>query len=142
MADPLSIASGVAGLVSLAIEATKLTRKYLTEVRHANESVLQCLEALLLLRDVLDRLQASVKTASQSELLALRPKLTDHTSFDRCKRQLEDISRRLEELFDSNGKVRKRFMLSWPFNKHETLEIIHRLYSYRDIFVATLTADI
>lgn len=68
MADPFSILSGAAGLVSLAIQATQLTCKYVAEVSRAGETALQCLQSLSLLRDVLVRIQ---ETSENGELAAI-----------------------------------------------------------------------
>jgi hypothetical protein len=59
MTDPLSVASGVAGLVGLAIQATQLTCRYVAEVNRAGEAALQFLTSLSLLRDVLERMSES-----------------------------------------------------------------------------------
>lgn len=82
MAGPLSVASGIAGLVSLAIQATQLTCKYVAEVSHAGETALRCLRSLSLLRDVLESI---LESQNNDDLTSITKRKSDLVTSDEIK---------------------------------------------------------
>ncbi|KAK8071376.1 hypothetical protein PG997_011579 [Apiospora hydei] len=141
MSDPLSIASAVAGLVSLTIEATRLTCKYVAEVSHAGEAVLQCLRSLSLLRDVLARIQESSADGDLALILQRKPQLMAKDDVKRCEQSIDKVRGRLEALFHDDGKIKKRHALTWPFKNAESADLVKQLQEFRDMFAALIAAD-
>jgi hypothetical protein len=84
MADPLSIASGVAGLVSLTIQATQLACKYVDEVNDAGETALQCLRSLSLLRDVLARTSETEQSETVTSIVTRKSDLISPDELEKC----------------------------------------------------------
>jgi ankyrin repeat protein/uridine kinase len=141
MADPLSVASGVAGLVGLAIQATQLTCRYVAEVNRAGEAALQFLTSLSLLRDVLERMSESHDDLDLHSITKRHPDILVYDKFEKCKASLEKVRKKLEALFREDGTIRKRKALIWPFQSSETASLITQLQDFRDTFAATLTAE-
>ncbi|KAK8126891.1 uncharacterized protein PG998_002650 [Apiospora kogelbergensis] len=143
MADPLSIASGVAGLVSLTVQATQLTCKYVAEVSHAGEVVLQCLRSLSLLRDVLARIEESSADGELASILMRKSRWVPipYEDVKRCEQSIEKVRGRLAALFHEDGKIKKRHALTWPFKNTESTDLIKQLQEFRDMFAAVAVAD-
>jgi hypothetical protein len=141
MADPLSVASGVAGLVGLAIQATQLTCRYVAEVNRAGEAALQFLTSLSLLRDVLERMSESYHDDDLHSITQRHPDILVYDNFEKCKASLERVRKKLQALFRDDGTLRKRKALIWPFQSSETASLVTQLQDSRDTFAATLTAE-
>ncbi|KAK8137557.1 hypothetical protein PG984_003050 [Apiospora sp. TS-2023a] len=141
MSDPLSIASAVAGLVSLTIQATQLTCKYVAEVNHAGDAVLQCLRSLSLLRDVLLRIHESSKDGSLASILMRKSQIFPKEDVERCEKSVETVRVRLAALFHENGKIKKRHAITWPFKNTESADLIKQLQGFQDIFATIIAAD-
>ncbi|KAL2211123.1 ankyrin [Sarocladium strictum] len=141
MADPFSIISGAAGLVSLAIQTTQLTCKYVAEVSRAGETALQCLQSLSLLRDVLVGIQETSENGELAAILGRKSRVVYTEDVQRCERVINRVRSRLAALFREDGTVKKRRALLWPFTKDESKDLIEQLQRSRDMFVASMTAD-
>jgi hypothetical protein len=141
MADPLSVASGVAGLVGLAIQATQLTCRYVAEVNRAGEAALQFLTSLSLLRDVLERMSESYHDDDLRPITKRHPDILVYDKFEKCKASLEKVRKKLEALFRDDGTSRKRKALARPFQSSETVSLITQLQDFRDTFAAILAAE-
>lgn len=141
MADPLSVASGITGLVSLAIQATQLTCKYVAEVSHAGETALQCLRSSSLLRDVLESILESQNNEDLTLITKRKSHLATSHEIQKCGQSLDKIHLKLKTLFRDDGKIKRRKALMWPFQSSESDALIKRLQDFRDTFAAFLAAD-
>jgi hypothetical protein len=94
MADPLSVASGVARLVSLTIQATQLACKYVAEVSEAGETALQCLCSLLLLREVLARISETEQSEAVASIVTRKSDLISPSDLQRCTHDVESVRQR------------------------------------------------
>ncbi|KAK8024557.1 hypothetical protein PG993_012623 [Apiospora rasikravindrae] len=141
MSDPLSIASAVAGLVSLTIQATQLTCKFVGEVSHAGETVLQCLQSLTHLRDVLARVQESSTNAELAVILLQRPQPISEDEVKICTQSIEKVRGRLAALFHDDGRIKRRHALTWPFQNNESADLIKQMQRFRDTFATLIAAD-
>jgi hypothetical protein len=141
MADPLSIASGVAGLVSLTIQATQLACKYVAEVNDAGETALQCLRSLSLLRDVLARISETEQSEAVTSIVTRKPDLISPSELAKCTQSVERVRQRLQTLFHDDGKVKRRKALTWPFQSAESARLIKQLQDFRDNLASVTAAD-
>lgn len=141
MADPLSIASGVAGLVSLTIQATQLACKYVAEVSHAGDTALQCLRSLSLLRDVLERINECENNEVVASIVKRKTDIIPPDEVESCAQSVETVRQRLQALFHDDGKVKRRQALTWPFKSSESANLIKQLQDLRDNFASVLAAD-
>ncbi|GJC84014.1 hypothetical protein ColLi_06852 [Colletotrichum liriopes] len=122
--DGLSVASGVAGLISLTIELTKATYTFIEGVKNASRDIHDCVQALTSLQSVLLEINRALGDAG----------VTIPLSTAECEKQL----RRLKATLESRSKLRK---LAWPFEQKETREMIRILQDHRDDFHAALSAN-
>jgi hypothetical protein len=141
MADPLSIASGVAGLVSLTIQATQLACKYVAEVNDAGETALQCLRSLSLLRDVLARISETEQSEAVTSIVTRKSDLISSSELAKCTQSVERVHQRLQMLFHDDGKVKRRKALAWPFQSAESARLIKQLQDFRDNLASVTAAD-
>ena len=141
MADPLSIASGVAGLVSLTIQATQLACKYVAEVNDAGETALQCLRSLSLLRDVLARISETEQSEAVTSIVTRKSDLISPSELATCTQSVGRVRQRLEALFHGDGKVKRRKALTWPFQSAESAKLIKQLQDFRDTLTSVTAAD-
>lgn len=141
MADPLSVASGVAGLVSLTIQATQLACKYVAEVSEAGETALQCLRSLSLLRDVLARIHETEQSEAVAAIVTRKSDLIPPSDLEKCTHNVERVRQRLQTLFYDDGKVKRRKALAWPFQSAESAKLIKQLQDFRDTLTSVTAAD-
>lgn len=119
--DPFTVATGVAGLISLILDVSKISYKFVSGAKNASRHVHNCLKALNSLQGVLLELQG-----------------IDSLTIPvfKCEAELAKIKAKLEhELVRSNLAMR----LTWPFKEEETKDIIGRLHAFRDDFHALVS---
>ncbi|KAJ9419399.1 ankyrin repeat-containing domain protein [Fusarium oxysporum] len=137
MAEALGIASGAAGLLSLAIEVTKLSYTYIASVRGAPKSLTSYIGELATLTSVLlqiDDLVQSKKINSQNSQI-LEKALND------CKQEVEQLRAKLERKVSYGGIKAKLAALAWPLSESELQDKVNMLHRYNGIFSSTLQAD-
>ena len=137
MAEPISLAASIGGLISLSIEITQIARKYFHGVRRASTDV----------KEFLQELAALVKILRQLEGLLHRDRF-DEANFDQtsvlflthnaCRKELTAIRSRL--LSRSRGHRILR-ALTWPLVKKEHQQTIAAIYRWVQTFQFALTID-
>ncbi|KAH7173268.1 ankyrin repeat-containing domain protein [Fusarium flagelliforme] len=137
MAEALGIASGAAGLLSLAIEVTKLSYSYIASVRGAPKSLTAYIGELATLTSVLLRLENLIEAgrlnSQNSQILS--------KALNDCKQEVEHLKAKLERKV-SYGRFRaKMAALVWPLSESELLEKVNMLHRYNGIFSSALQAD-
>lgn len=146
MADPLSVAASVAGLLSLTIQLLNVAQQYTHDVGNAEEEVVAFIRELTGLSEVLKRLDAFLKTkdsiaaSGTPALLAIR-----YSCEDQLKKLLKKLSEAVK-LFTRNSSTRSKAAriinrLKWPFGKQDHLETIESLHRYMLIFDFALSID-
>ncbi|KAI6762433.1 hypothetical protein HG530_008413 [Fusarium avenaceum] len=137
MAEALGIASGAAGLLSLAIEVTKLSYTYIASVRGTPKSLTSYIGELATLTSVLlqlDDLIQSEKINSQNSQI-LNKALND------CKQEVETLRTKLERKVSYGGIKARVAALAWPLSESELLDKVNMLHRYNGIFSSALQAD-
>jgi hypothetical protein len=135
--DPLSIASGVAGLLQISIEIAKIIGGYVRDVHNAPK-VAQDLatefntlvQVLMQLKNTLGH-KAYKKQFSSSSVLII--------TISSCQTHLQPILSKLSKSLTKKSSLLSQ--LIWPFQKEEiedTLKILHR---YIQTFQFALTLD-
>lgn len=137
MAEALGIASGAAGLLSLAIEVTKLSYTYIASVRGAPKSLTAYIGELATLTSVLSQLknliQARRLNSQSSQILS--------KALDNCKQEVEHLKAKLERKV-SYGRIKAKVAaLVWPLSESELLDKVNQLHRYNGIFSSALQAD-
>ncbi|KAK6531910.1 hypothetical protein TWF694_003073 [Orbilia ellipsospora] len=134
--DGVSLASGVAGLISLSVTIIGASYKYISSVNKASKKEAEYLSELTNLKSLFLRLQEIIET---SEAKGLR--LLSSLPIAECTRDLENHSAKLKKRSSSRLFALKFNKLSWPFVEEETTQLVAMLHRYREIFQTALTAE-
>ncbi|CAG9956823.1 unnamed protein product [Clonostachys rosea f. rosea IK726] len=129
MAEALGIASGIAGLLSLAIEVTKLSYRYIHDVRSAKSTQKQYLREVAALTEVLLRMEeAAPAIEDQSTSAAL---LLPNDAIRGCETELQQLRAQLEKPLPG---------LLWPFKEKAITNHIEEIHRFRSIFSSSLSS--
>ncbi|KAM0436823.1 hypothetical protein ACHAPT_002535 [Fusarium lateritium] len=142
MADPLSIAGSIAGLMSLADTVFRYVFKYARSAVGAKKEVESLSVEINALAGVLRTLQAlaSELEAETSFEPTLRMQHLSH-----CKQTLETIRNRVKKAaddFDNKSKwegITRR--LKWPFSVSETKDLLADVSRYKETLILATSAD-
>ena len=141
MADPLSLASAIAGLASLAIEVSRISFEYASEVRHASKAVSEYLRELSALTSAVLRLQGALSSREVQDALEDSASQAANPSILQCLDDMETLRIRLDK-YAASGVRRKFQTLLWPFEEKETrksAEMLHRHCSALDLLLSADT---
>ncbi|KAJ4194400.1 hypothetical protein NW755_003156 [Fusarium falciforme] len=143
MADPLSLAASIAGLISLADVAFKNVYKFAKTAKDAKDEVQtladQVNDLARMLR-VLEALAESLETDGEGFDPALR-----HHYLGHCHKTLNKVQTRVNKALDSfnSGSKSKRLgrQLKWPFSVSETVALLSEISSHKATINLALSAD-
>ena len=156
--DPLTLATGLAGLLSLAIELTKICHGYLLSAREARKSVRGFILELISLKKVLLDLQDKVimepdiaeafdgRCSSIIENLQSRSTTASKqpaalSLMDLCKTELDTLLKRLMKK-SSGSRFRSTFnQLLWPLGEKAMQEAIDSVHRCTRIFETSISID-
>ena len=156
--DPLTLATGVAGLLSLAIELIEICHDYLSSAREARKSFEGFILELISLKKVLSDLQDKVilnpdiaeafdgRCSSIIENLQSQPTMASKqpaalSLMDLCKTELDTL---LERLIKKNSGSRLKSTLNrllWPLGEEATRKAMYSLHQYTSIFEISISMD-
>lgn len=153
--DPLSIASGVAGLVGLAIQVAPALREYFSDVKQAKQDVERYTNEVYALVEVCQRLQKFISddTSPLSSLASANgeekrekgrgngngPNFeTTESVLVRTVTACDDCLRELMRMMNVHGWGKR---LKWPVYKKQVEKIISRLSRYTQLFQFSLTVE-
>jgi hypothetical protein len=140
MADPLSVAGSVAGLLSLGDAVFRLVHRYARTVKNAQKEVNDLKRELEALTGVVHNLRIVARELEQDPLHTTTVRL-DHVNV--CFGLLHKMKKNLSDLeSDSNSKLKTAFRkLTWPYKSLETRELIGEIRTCRDTLAIALDAD-
>ena len=131
MGDPVSVASGVAGLITLAIQVSGTVYSYLNAVKERKEDVLALREELDQLGEALSELAAFLDS-SDAKANDFDTNGVLRSAVKGCRDRIERIGERLRP---PEGKLMKLAgRLKWPFEKEVVLSNMQSLKRYRSTF--------
>jgi hypothetical protein len=136
--DPLSVAAGVAGLLSLAIQLVEIGTKYGTSSPKAQgyDFIFE-LRALI---EVLTRLKGFLEGPDA-------PPTFDHMSTllstnTRCKWKLQEVLMELQKTMQETNKLKRAVdRLMWPLTVKDHREAIEDIHRYTEVFNFALTVE-
>jgi hypothetical protein len=133
--EPFTLATGIAGLLSLAIQASQMTQQYCTSAKHATKAALEMVNELKVLESNLSHLRAFLESESGfSKSFEYTSVL--YTSTNACRIKIEKLCSRL------NTVQRSRFgALVWPFSEEEYRSAIQDIRGFAQTFQFALTTD-
>ena len=136
MGDPFTLATGIAGLLSLSFEVIGSTRKYLHNFRRTNKDIEEFLSGLNALHDVLISLRKLL------EIDRIWDNRFDRTSvlfltYSGCEEKLREVRFKLRK------KDERKFFKAalWPFEKEEHQRTVTMLHQWIQTFQFALTVD-
>ncbi|KAF5599961.1 hypothetical protein FPANT_2917 [Fusarium pseudoanthophilum] len=142
MADPLSLAASIAGLISLADVIFRTTYKFVRAAKDAKDEIQSLLDEINNLSSVLRNLEA-LTADLENEGQSSDPTLRNHY-LNHCHRTSIKIESRVKKASDSfkkskfEGIVRQ---LKWPFSSSETKELLAELSRHKETISVALLAD-
>ena len=139
MIDPFTLITGIAGLISLTIEVTKITTDFASSVKGAAGHVHELLNELAALNHVLQQLDSLLKTENSLGPFAETCPLILLERY--CTVKVKQLYEKLRHL-TVGGKLRRTLhALEWPFKKSESVDIILSLHRCAQTFQLALTVD-
>lgn len=148
MSDPFSIASGLAGLLSLSAAILSQGYCYVSSVSSAPEELYFLLDGTAALNTVLRQLSTLAANVQQSTLGGNTTADTLSTfskdgSLDRCDKLLKSIQGSIAKCEQIKGHPTSNLgkRLIWPFKEKEFKETLQKLGWYRETFTAALSVD-
>ncbi|PNP86125.1 hypothetical protein FNYG_00353 [Fusarium nygamai] len=142
MADPLSLAASIAGLISLADVIFRTTYKFVRAAKDAKDEIQSLLDEINNLSSVLRRLEA-LTSDLEDEGQSFDPTLRNHY-LNHCYKTFNRIEFRVKKASESfkkskfDGIVRQ---LKWPFSSSETKELLAELSRHKETISVALLAD-
>src|SRR5450432_2926625 len=100
MADPLSLSAGIAGLLSLTIEITRISYQYISGVKEAPKSVHAIIIEVTSLENILRDIRNSIVLNPEVAEVLLSLQLDDSTRVHVLQQCEVDLRSLLEELQD------------------------------------------
>jgi hypothetical protein len=137
MMDPLSAASGVAGLLSLALQVGMTIGIYANSVKSASKDAQRLEREIQAFSSVLQQLYEF-----------LQSKDADHVAFERtsvlvvatnsCDKELSDLQKKLEKYSTGDKASRVLQRLSWPFTEKENRETVDAIHRWMQLYSLSL----
>jgi hypothetical protein len=143
MADPLSIAASIAGLITLAEGVFNTTLSYCKGVKHAPKEITAFSTQISLLSGTLYRLSLLTRRLD-SNAAGLDIK---HEHIYECQKLLERIKKKLsKQSHDSEGSIGHNMKqivrrLDWPLSKPEITEIMTQISQMTSTFDLALSVE-
>ena len=137
MADPFSLATGIAGLINLSLEVTNIAHQYIQGVRNSSKDIENFLQELAALTDVLRKLDAFLKKDEAGK------RSFDQTSvlvktYKACRSSLEKTRSTLQRRVNEHKFLKA---LTWPFVGKEHQQIIVTTLHWTHTFQFALTIE-
>lgn len=133
MADPLSVASGIAGLLSLAGAAFRGVHQYIRSVKDAKDYVKALSKELQSLNSILQGVRVLAEAFEQDGAASSVILRLEHVSD--CKNVLNEIIKettKIREAIDKQKSISSKIeTLRWPFRKSKTEELINELSRHK-----------
>ena len=137
MVDPFSLATGIAGLISLSLEVTKVAHQYIHGVRNSSRYIEDFLQELAALTDVLRQLEAFLKKDGAGERSFDQTSVLVET-YEACRSSLEQTQSTLQRRINEHRLLKA---LTWPFVGKEHQQVILAISRWLSTFQFALTID-
>lgn len=138
--DGVSVASGIAGLISLALQVSGTIAIYVNSIKERSKNIQELHDELLLLGEVLSGLRdflasEQAKGRSFDNNSVLQKAITD------CRDRIERIGNKLKPPDSSSRVSRAIGKLRWPFDQKEVNQMTENLRRYSETFHFAVTIE-
>ena len=142
MIDPFSLATGIVGIASLAIQVAQIAKGYIDDVEAAPEEIRNLAHQLGALAEVLNQLGDLLRSGA-IDGTNFGPKSSLCIVRQSCEKQLQVLYKRLnEKSTKSKNKIQSSLdRLKWPLEKKEAKEVTRRLHECSQTFQFCLNVD-
>jgi hypothetical protein len=140
MAEALSIAGSIAGLVSVGDAVFRLVYRYVRTVKNAEKEVGDLKRELEALTGIIHNVQIVARELEQDPLHNTTVRL-DHVNA--CLNLLHQMKKNLSDLdLNTGSKMKTSFRkLTWPYKSSETRALVGEIRTCRDTLAIALSAD-
>lgn len=141
MLDPFTAATGIAGLIAVAMKTIQMVGEYVESV-HEHKKLAETLQKELeLIKQVLDQLKTLIDNEKRNGRLTNVDDRDRNTvlgkAFLDCTKSIEEIQDKLVE--PVNRFKRAIAKLQWPFDQKDILRMVDNLRRYTQLFELSLT---
>ena len=137
--DVISLSSGIAGLITLALQVSGIIANYVSAVKEGPKNIEELKEELILLGEVLSQLQDFLHDEKHKGR-SFDSNSVLQSAFSSCKRRIERIGDKLKP--PDGGKISRMVdRLKWPFESKEVDKMINNLRCYGQTFQFSLTIE-
>jgi len=138
--DPLSIALGVAGLVTLSAQIHQVVTKYINSFKHAPREAQDLVDKLTALISVLEQLKRFVEEQNGSDDFTESSIICDTT--ERCTGSLKHLEAKFSDHVSGlNSKNKRLHRMVWPLRKEECQQTIDAFHQYLEVFNLSMSID-
>src|SRR5438034_1603995 len=130
MVDPLTAATGVAGLLSLTIQVSQMLHKQLQTMKDAPSDAKELLDELQTLHQVLTSLQVFLSTPAVQRRLQFKGTSALVNAIEGCKTKIDVLKLKFEKLTKGKGLARVIERGKWYYDHNEHRQIIATLHRY------------
>lgn len=136
--DPFSVATGAAGLLSLAFDIARILSNYINDVQNAPQDARDLLAEITALSHVLEQLVEFLRSE------AVKGKSFDQTSVLRsliivCQSSIERLYKTLNKPRSQSGRARLIERFRWPLCKDDCQKTMGDLHRFSQTFQFSLT---
>jgi hypothetical protein len=140
MADPFTLATGIAGLVGLAIQITQITVGFSQAVADAPESAQSFAVEAQALKEVLDKVETFLKNdLSQRSDFLFRDDSVLITTRVQCEQRLKKLLSKLKPAYEGSLARKTWERLVWFFKEKDRRDDIDALHRFAQTFQFCLT---
>ena len=138
--DPLSIAAGVAGLISLALQVSQSLKTYSTTALHSRQDITSLLKEIETTHSVLQQLYPFLGGAKTGAIVFQHGSALQ-IAVETCEGVVKDLGGRLGRLEGGKGLRGGLEMLKWPFSEKEVGKVVQVLGRCTATFHFALTVE-
>lgn len=137
--DGLSVATGVAGLLSVCIQASQALSEYYTGVANAPKSIQSLQQEFTTLEHVMKQLENFLRSQTLQDN-SFNKTSALCSAVGACKDQVSDILAKLKR--PERGSISRAVKrLEWPFQEKDVLGMVEKLRRYIQTFHFSLTVE-
>lgn len=135
--DPLSVASGVAGLLSLTIQVGMAIGKYTSSVKGASKAAQKLEREITAFSSVLKQL-CTFLLSKDADHLIFEATSVLLVATDSCKTEFGDLEKKVAKFSKGDKASQMLQKLSWPFTEKEEKETINTIHRWTALYNLSL----
>ena len=138
--DGVSVASSVAGLITLALQVGGTIAIYVNAIKERSKNVKELQDELLLLGEVLSNLRDFLNSQTSDGKSCDTYSVLVKAIRD-CRQRIERIGDKLKPPLDGGRFARAIDQLKWPFEQREVMQMVESLRRYSQTFQFAFTIE-